>query len=126
MITSFDAQPVTRTIRYAAGSVVVPLAQRAANVAMHLLEPHGPDSLLRWGFFDHIFESKEYAEPRVLERIAREMLAADPALKAAFERRVADDPEFAADPHARLYWFYERTPYFDERLDVYPVGRIER
>ena len=126
MITSFDAQPVTRTIRYAAGSVVVPLAQRAANVAMHLLEPHGPDSLLRWGFFDHIFESKEYAEPRVLERIAREMLAADPALKAAFERRVADDPEFAADPHARLYWFYERTPYFDERLNVYPVGRIER
>ena len=125
-ITSFDARPVTRTLRYPAGSVVVPLDQRAANVAMHLLEPHGPDSLLRWGFFDHIFESKEYAEPRVLERIAREMLAADPALKAAFERRVADDPEFAADPHARLYWFYERTPYFDERLNVYPVGRIER
>ncbi len=125
MITQFEAEPITRTITYPAGSAVVSLAQPTANVIMHLLEPHAPDSMLRWGFFDHIFESKEYAEPRVLERMAREMMAKDPALKAEFEKRLSDDPEFAASPRARLYWFYERTPYFDERLNIYPVGRIE-
>lgn len=126
MVRDFEARPVSRTIEFAAGSVVVPAAQRAANVVMHMLEPHAPDSLLRWGLLDHIFENKEYAEPRVIERMAREMMAADPELKAAFERRIAEDPGFAADPRARLHWFYQRTPYFDERLNLYPIGRLDR
>lgn len=124
MIRDFVAEPVQRSITFAAGSVVVPLAQRTANVIMHLLEPEAPDSLLRWGLLDHIFESKEYAEPRVLERMAREMMDADPAVRAAFEQRVATDEAFAADPRARLYWFYQRTPYFDDRLNIYPIGRL--
>lgn len=126
MVTEFDARPIRRNMNFPAGSVVVPLGQRRANVIMHLLEPHAPDSLLRWGLFDHVFERKEYAEPRVIERMAREMMAEDPGLKDAFERALADDPEFAADPRARLDWFYRRTPYFDERLNIYPVGRLER
>ena len=28
-----------------------------------------------------------------------------------------------ADPKARLRFFYERSPYFDERWRLYPVGR---
>jgi hypothetical protein len=47
---------------------------------MNLLEPAAPDSLARWGFFNAIFEEKEYAEHYVLESLAREMLANDPAL----------------------------------------------
>jgi hypothetical protein len=124
MVRDFTAKPIRRTMTFTAGSVMVPLDQRNANVAMHLLEPHAPDSLLRWGLFDHIFEHKEYAEPRVLERMARAMMAEDPALERAFKQRVAEDEAFAADPRARLYWFYQRTPFFDDRLNIYPVGRI--
>jgi hypothetical protein len=51
------------------------------------------------------------------------MLAADPALKAAFEAKLAADPAFAADPNARLGWFYAQTPYSDARYRLYPVGR---
>jgi hypothetical protein len=51
------------------------------------------------------------------------MLAADPALKAAFEAKLAAEPEFAANPHARLAWFYERTPFYDQRFLLYPVAR---
>lgn len=126
LIRDYSAEPVRRNMTFAAGSVVVPLDQRAANVVMHLLEPHAPDSLLRWGLLDHIFESKEYAEPRVIERMAREMMDADPGLRAAFEQRLAEDEAFAADPRARLYWFYQRTPYFDDRLNIYPIGRLDR
>ena len=37
-----------------AGDVVVPMAQRWANLAIYLLEPHGDDGLARWGFFDDV------------------------------------------------------------------------
>src|ERR1039457_4913324 len=67
------------TLTFPAGSVVVPLDQRLSKVAIHWLEPDAPDSALRWGFFDPIFEQKEYAEAYVLEKLARENLAKDPA-----------------------------------------------
>jgi hypothetical protein len=51
------------------------------------------------------------------------MLAADPKLKAEFEAKLAADPKFAADGDARLSWFYARTPYYDDRHLLYPVGR---
>ena len=63
---------------YPAHSAVVLLEQRLAPVAMEWLEPAAPDSALQWGFFDSIFEQKEYGEAYVVERLAREMMAADP------------------------------------------------
>ncbi len=110
---------------YPAGSAVVRLDQRLSKVAVQWLEPAGPDSALRWGFFDSIFEQKEYGEAYVVERLAREMMAADPALKAEFEQKVASDKAFAADPAARLSFFYDRSPYFAaNRVGQYPVGRL--
>ena len=53
----------------------------------------------------------------------REMLAKDPALRAAFEKRVAEDPAFAKSPSARLDFFYRRHPAWDERHNLYPVYR---
>jgi hypothetical protein len=107
-----------------AGSAVVPMRQRAAKVAVHFLEPDAPDSAMSWGFFHAIFERKEYAEPYVLEKLAREMLAKDPALKVEFERRLAGDAQFAASPRARLDFFYRRSPWWDARIGVYPVVRL--
>jgi murein tripeptide amidase MpaA len=109
---------------YPAGSIVIPVAQPAGNVAMHLLEPDGPDSFISWGFFNVIFEQKEYGEDYVLEKLAREMLAKDEKLKREFEQKLASDPKFAASPTARLNFFYERSPYWDRQINLYPVGRI--
>lgn len=110
---------------FPAGSAVVPLAQRLAKVAIHWLEPEAPDSALRWGFFNAIFEQKEYGEPYVLEPLARSALDAEPALRAEFARRVATDPSFAADPAARLGFFYDRSAWgAANQVGVYPVGRL--
>jgi hypothetical protein len=109
---------------YAAGSIVVPLDQQGANVAIHLLEPASEDSLLYWGFFNSAFEEKEYGENYILEKLAREMLAKDPALREEFNQRLKD-PNFAKSPRARLQFFYERSRYFlDQKVGIYPVGRI--
>ncbi len=124
LIKEMKFAPVRRQETFPAGSAVVWLDQPGARVAMHLLEPDAPDSLLRWGYLDAIFEPKEYSEERVMEAMAREMMARDPKLKEEFEKKVAGDAAFAGSAHLRLEWFYERTPFFDQRLNVYPIGRI--
>lgn len=117
-------ESVRETMAFPAGSAVVPMDQRAAKVAIHWLEPQGPDSAVAWGFFDAIFEQKEYGESYVLEKLARDMLAKDPRLKAEFEQKVASDKEFAADARARLNFFFRRSPWWDPRMGLYPVGRL--
>jgi hypothetical protein len=116
---------VREPMSFPAGSALVRLNQRLSRVVMAWLEPAAPDSALQWGFFDSIFEQKEYGEAYVLEELAREMMAKDPKLKAEFERKVSSDPVFAANPYARLEFFYERSPWYAaNRMGLYPVGRL--
>jgi hypothetical protein len=127
MLRDFALQSVARDVTLPAGSVIVPMDQRAANVAINLLEPQAPDSLLQWGYLDAIFEAKEYGEPRVMEQLARDMLAKNPALRAEFEQRLHDDPAFAASPRARLEFFFERSPWYGvQQVGAYPVLRLDR
>jgi hypothetical protein len=119
---SAKSVPYKEKRMYPKGSVVIPVDQTASAVAIHLLEPDGPDSLFYWGFFNSIFERKEYAEAYALEKLAADMLKADPQLKAEFEAKLMDE-KFASNARARLNFFYERSQY-RERTGVYPVGRI--
>ena len=80
--------------------------------------------MLSWGFFNAIFEQKEYGESYILEGLAREMMADDPKLREEFEERLVNDEAFAASPAARLDFFYRRSKYWDSYMNVYPVGRI--
>jgi len=107
------------------GALLVPIAQPKARLVIALLEPQAPDSLAAWGMFNNHYERKEYMEAYVAEQVAREMLAADPALKAEFERQLRDDAEFAASPQARLEFFYRRHTAWDERYRLYPVYQVD-
>ena len=109
----------------AAGSLFVHIAQPKARVLMHILEPQAPDSMAAWGEFNNAFEQKEYMEPYVAEEQARLMLARDPALKAAFEKKLKDDAEFAKDPFARLNFFYHRHSAWDGGVNRYPIMRTD-
>ena len=122
---TFTSEPVTETRIFPAGSVVVDMNQRTARVVAHLLEPRAPDSLMQWGFFDAIFERVEYVESYVIEEMIIEMMAENPALAAELAEKKAADPEFAADPWAIRHWFYEKTPYYDQRVGIYPVGSLD-
>jgi len=107
-----------------AGALFVPIAQPKARLVMALLEPQAPDALVAWGEFNNAFERKEYMEAYVAEEVATQMLAADPAVKSAFEQRLRDDPDFAADPRARLDFFYRRHGAWDDHYNLYPVMRL--
>ena len=45
-------------------------------------------------------------------------------MKAAWEERLKD-ATFAADPRARMRFFYERHPTYDTALNLYPVFRVD-
>lgn len=123
-LTNIEFDTIEETRWFPAGSVVVELNQQAARIIPHLLEPRGNGSLLYWGFFDPMFEQKEYGESYVLEPLANVMLQENPSLKAELEKKKASDPEFAKSQWQMLNWFYAKTPFADQKRMMYPVGRI--
>ena len=126
MLTKFSSRSESASMQFAPGAVLVALDQRAANVAINLLEPEASDSLLAWGFLNAIFEQKESGDARVVEQLARDMLAKDPALKAEFDAKLKSDAAFAANPAARLDFFYRRSPWYTQQnVGLYPVVRLD-
>ena len=123
-MVSFTQTPIQERRLFPAGSIVVRTAQREGKVIMNLLEPKGPDSFVAWGYFDVIFEQKEYAEPYVMEEEGAKLVAKDTALAREYAGRVQSDSAFARNPGARLNWLYQHSPWRDRSQNVYPVGRI--
>ncbi len=112
-----------RTLELPPQSFRVDTAQPLGTLAVLMLEPESPDSLFQWGYLAEILQRTEYIEGYVIEPMARQMLGADPALAAEFEQKLRADSDFAADARARLRWFYEKTPFFDQRYRLYPIAR---
>ncbi|HOX24460.1 MAG TPA: M14 family metallopeptidase [Candidatus Krumholzibacteria bacterium] len=121
----FALEPLTVSWLFPAGTAVVDLAQPAAPAIAHGLEPEAPDSFARWGFFDSAMTQVEYVESYVIERMMSRMVADNPSLIDSLAARKAADPEFAGDPWAIRTWFYRRTPYYDQRAFVYPIGCLD-
>ncbi|HPN05720.1 MAG TPA: M14 family metallopeptidase [Hyphomonadaceae bacterium] len=113
----------TRKVTFPPGSVRVSTDQPLGALATYLLEPESEDSFFSWGFFSEILQRVEYMEPYAIAPMAEQMLKNDPALKTEFEKRLKDDAGFAASPLRRLTFFYERSPFYDDRYLLYPVGR---
>lgn len=123
-LTTFDMEAIEEIRTYPVGSVIIPMNQATAKIIACILEPKANGSFVSWGFFNTIFEQKEYTESYVMETMARQMMLDNPELKKEFELKKATDTEFAKDPREILNWFYSKSPYWDNRLNVYPVGRI--
>ncbi|KUG25500.1 hypothetical protein ASZ90_004683 [hydrocarbon metagenome] len=119
-----DYEVILDTVTINKGDYYVSTNQSLVPLIVYLLEPKAPDSFLQWGFFNSIFERKEYFEFYSMEPIAVEMLNSDEELKNEFYNLLETDENFKTNPYARLSFFYERSPYYDEQLNVYPVLRV--
>lgn len=106
-------------------SVIVWTAQRRGKLVVHMLEPMAPDSLAHWGFFNAVFEEKEFFEDYAMEPYAKKMLERDSKLRAEFQEKLKD-PAFANNSRMRLAFFYDRSPYADVRLNKYPIIRVSK
>lgn len=121
---SAETARAAETRKIPAGALWIPADQPDFEVAVQLLEPEAPDSLLSWGLLSTVFEQKEYADQRVLEGLAAKMLE-DPKIAAEWQAALKDE-KLAADGNARYTWWYRRTPYWDETVGLLPYFRVLR
>ncbi len=119
-----DSEPIRERRTLNRDDYLIIMDQPLNRVIMHLLEPGSPDSFVRWGFFNAIFEQKEYGEAYILEKMARDMIATNPDLEREFLEAVGADTALARDSYQRLNWFYQRSPYWDKTVCVYPISKI--
>ena len=124
IVENFEMEPITFKKTFPQGSIIIPVNQRSAKLIAQLLEPQGSDSFFKWGFMNGIFEQKEYVESYVMEKKAREMIAKDPKLLNQYNQAIKENPEAYKNSYNKLQWFYKQTPYYDQELNVYPIGRI--
>ena len=101
----------------------MPVQQIKSRLVMHLFEPKSDDSFLQWGYFNIIFEQKEYTEAYVIEKMLAQFFEENPAIKAEFDEKMKDE-EFASNTRSIHNWIYSKTPYWDENLNVYPILKI--
>src|SRR5579862_731364 len=124
VMVDFEAVPAKEKMTIPAGSFWVPMMQRRARLILAMLEPQAPDSLARWGFCNTVFEGRGGAGEYIMEPVARRMMADSPELRKQFEERLAADPQFAANPRARLMWWYQQSKYNAGDAGRYPVVRV--
>ncbi len=124
MLAGFETDVIEEVRDFPAGSYVIGMNQNTAKIIAHLLEPKAYCSFVNWGFMNAVFEQKEYSEHYVMEKMARDMLANEPDVKSEFEYKMKTDTAFASNPNTILNWFYSKTPYWDSRFNVYPIGKI--
>ncbi len=122
---SFEYDTYKEKVIIPSGTYFVSTNQRTVRIITHLLEPKSPDSFVQWGFMNQIFEQKEYFENYVMEPMAEQMLANDPDLKKEFEQKLAENESFRNNPYERLNFFYKRSPYWDQQLNLYPIMKYE-
>ena len=123
-LLNFEMEEIREERMFPAQSVLVLMDQPASKIIACCLEPRGNGSFLHWGFFDAIFEQREYAEGYVIEPIIAKMVAENPELKSEFSEKMTNDTSFAKNTFQITNWFYMKTPYFDQRMNIYPVGKI--
>ncbi len=125
-IPLFKTTADTATLYYAAGSLIIRTEQPSSRIIAHLLEPQAQDSWVSWGYFNRVFEQKEYSETYVMEPMAREMMTNDPTLREKFDNWLKANPSLKDNQWEQLQWFYKQTPYYDKAHNLYPIGRLSQ
>lgn len=124
--TDYKMTSVKEKMHMPAGSYYIPMNQPRARIIMAMLHPAAPDALVRWGFFDNIFErmGRIGAAEYLSVPIATKEAADHPELWKEFQSKVDSDPTFANDPDARLKWWIERSNYQPSAVNKYPIAEV--
>ena len=119
----FSYQLRDTILKFPKGSYFIPINQKAWKRLVYLLEPESSVGFMQMGYFNSMFERKEYGEIYVLDTLAQNMLK-DKKIAAAFEEKKSAEPDFAKDGWAQLMWFYDNSPWKDQRRSTIPVFKV--
>lgn len=116
----------SKKVRFRAGDIVLPTAQRGIRYILETLEPQGVDSFFNWNFFDTVLQQKEGFSPYVFEDVALEMLEKDSVLRQNFLFKKEFEQDFAENWYAQLDWIFHQSKYLEDAYMNYPVYRIAK
>lgn len=122
--SDIEVEKIEKVVAIDQRFVLVPTNQRGEKLIVHLLEPQAEGSLFSWNFFDPILQQKEWYSEYVFEDTAKELLKKDKDLKEKFDAMKKENPEFANNPRAQLYFIYTHSSYYEPTHNLYPVYRL--
>lgn len=111
-------------LTFAPGDFVVETNQPVNQYLAHVLDPRSEDSFFCWNFFDAILMQKEYFSTYLFDAEAERLLEENPELNGRFMAK-KKDPEFAEDARAQLRFIYERSPWYEQTHNRYPVAGFD-
>ncbi|MDN3596564.1 M14 family metallopeptidase [Zunongwangia endophytica] len=114
------------SVSFRKGDYYVSTFQDGARYLLEMLEPAAEDSFFNWNYFDTVLQQKEHFSPYVFEDIAKELLDDNPSLKASFEEKKKEDPDFSKNWYAQLDWIHKHSKYYESAHMQYPIFRIPR
>ena len=106
------------------GDYVLEMDQNENRYIAEGLEPRTVDSFFVWNYFDGILQQKEWFSDYVFDPEAANVLAANPELENDFRKKQRDDPSFAKNHWAQLYYIYKSSEHFEKSVFRYPVARV--
>lgn len=109
------------TIAFHTGDYVLYTGQQSDLYIMETLIPDTDDSFFSWNFFDAILQPKEGYSDYRWEDVGGNWLLQNKDLKEALEKKKENDPAFAANTNAQLYFVYRHSPWFDPNYMRIPV-----
>jgi hypothetical protein len=116
---------LTQSVQLFLGDYIIPTAaQPSIRYIVETLEPQAHDAFFVWNFFDSAMQRKEGYSAYVFEETAEELLAADHALRKAFNSARKEHPDWSENEGAALRWVYEHSPHFEGTSNRYPVYRL--
>lgn len=111
-------------VSFRKGDLIVYVNQNKNRYIVEMLEPRSSDSFFAWNFFDSMLQQKEWFSDYIFEERALEILEENPEMKKEFELEVKNNPE-KMHHWAQLYWIYQRSGFYENTFNRYPIFRIE-
>lgn len=123
--SNVQIEPFYITKQFYKGDALVYLNQDNQKIILECLEPQAQDSFFAWNFFDGVLQQKEFFSPYVFEDEAAGLLEEHPEWRKELEAKKDEDPEFAENAWAQLYFIYQKSNRYEVTHNIYPVYRIE-
>lgn len=113
-----------KNMAFSKGDYIIYTQQEAIRYLLETLEPQANDSFFSWNFFDSILQQKEGFSPYVWEDKALELLNNNSKLKADFDLRKKEIPEFNNNWYAQLDWLFKQSEHYENAHLQYPIYRL--
>ena len=121
-----EVESKNETIALEIGDNLVPVTQWRNRFIVETLEPQATDSYFNWNFFDTILQRKEGFSAYVFEDLALEILANNPGIKTALEKKKSEDEAFSKNGYAQLMFIYELSEHKEKAYLRYPILRYNK